>query len=213
MGNQGDSVCLRVSDSCGDGMSLRSILLSLSVPVQKLMQRLHPPEPKTTYREVMDVLAEMQDGDIVLSREAWHFTNLFIPGFWSHAAIYGNKSVVESVAPVVQLVDAVDWFMRKHNWCVVRFEADPMVGAAAFTNAMREIDLPYDYFFNWTPVGNKAFYCSRLVYYSLRIASMRFANAFTLRRTFGEPTVTPDDFYNACTSGKLRLVHEHRDNK
>lgn len=195
-------------------MWLRRLLLQWSTPIQKFMQRLHPPEPRTHYSLAVAIQKQLRDGDILLSREAWHFTNLFIPGFWSHAAIVGNHgTVIEAVAPRVQAVDFIDWVMRKHNWCVLR----PMEGMgfpvaeqgqAAFNSALNLVGLPYDYGFDHT---NRAFYCSELVYHCWALNSVWANRDFTKRPTMGMVTVVPDDFYRARAEGKLAIIHEHRE--
>lgn len=185
--------------------SIRSALLKASVPIQKLMQRVHPPEPKTSITEIFDVHSNMKDGDILLSREAWHFTNMFIPGFWSHAAIYGESMVIEAIAPKVQQVHFVDWAMRKHNWCVLR-PIGTSSGPEAFDCAKGMLGALYDYSFT---SNNKSFYCSELVFDCWKRAYFQDTGKFTRRSTFGEFTVVPDDFYLA--TNKIEKIYEHRD--
>ncbi|MFM6929952.1 MAG: YiiX/YebB-like N1pC/P60 family cysteine hydrolase [Bdellovibrio sp.] len=191
-------------------MSLRTDLLGLSIPIQKEMQKLHPPEPKTTVRMVEAVMPQVRDGDILLSREAWHFTNNFIPGYWSHAAIYGQGQVVEAVAPAVQVVDDFrDWAVKKHNWCVLRpMTTEQAEGALAFFWAESQIGKLYDYRFS---KNNGLFFCSELVFDAWDMTSRWGEDVFVKRLTFGEWTVTPDDFYNAVKRAKLKLIFEHRD--
>jgi uncharacterized protein YycO len=190
-------------------MKLRTLILNLSVPIQKQMQKLHPPYPQTTIKMAEDAMLSMQDGDIVLSREAWHFTNYFVPGFWGHAAIYGQGQVVEAVAPSVQVVDWRDWVMTKHSWCVVRpLQADPSSGRHAFNWAMSKLGALYDYDFSG---DNKLFYCSELAFDAWEANSQWAKDAFTRKTTLGEWTVTPEDFYQAAYIGKLKMIHEHRD--
>jgi uncharacterized protein YycO len=149
----------------------------------------------------------MLDGDILISREAWHFTNLFIPGFWSHAAIYGQGQVVEAVAPKVQIVDFRDWVIEKHNWCVLR-PVGGINGDKAFQFANLQIGTLYDYRFS---KNNGLFFCSELVYDAWDAVSSWGIDVFTKRLTMGEWTVTPDDYYGAAQKAKLLVIHEHRD--
>lgn len=190
-------------------MDFRNFLLKASTPIQKVMQKIHPPYAQTTVKQAEDVMKFMLPGDILISREAWHFTNLFIPGFWSHAAIYGNGQVVESVAPMVQIVDWRDWVIEKHNWCVLRpTQTDNSSGRDAFSYAKTTLGRFYDYQFK---KNNSNFFCSELVYESWEAASMWGQDTFIKRKTFGQWTVTPDDFYNASMRGKLMVIYEHRD--
>lgn len=190
-------------------MNIRDSLLTASTPIQKAMQKLHPPYAQTTVKKAEEVMHLMLPGDILISREAWHFTNLFIPGFWSHAAIYGYGEVIESVAPAVQKVDWKDWVIEKHNWCVLRpFEENEANGAFAFEYARQMIGRLYDYEFK---KNNSNFFCSELVYDSWQNSSKWTQNVFVKRKTFGQWTVTPDDFYNAALRSKLKVIYEHRD--
>lgn len=190
-------------------MNIRDLLLRVSTPIQKLMQKIHPPYAQTTVKQAEDVMILMRQGDILLSREAWHFTNLFIPGFWSHAAIYGDGQVVESVAPSVQIVDWKDWVIEKHNWCILRpMDETPETGEEVFKYAKTLRGRLYDYVFE---KNNSAFFCSELVYEAWETCSKWAGDVFTKRKTFGQWTVTPDDFYNAALRNKIRIVYEHRD--
>lgn len=192
-------------------MSLRSLILDASVPVQKVMQKIHPPCAQTTVRMAEVAMQSMRDGDILLSREAWHFTNMFIPGFWSHAAIYGQGKVVESVAPAVQIVDFRDWVIEMHNWCVLRpMQADPTSGRDAFKFACAQDDKPYNYKFQ---KSDKSFWCSGLVYDAWEANSLWAQDVFVKRLTWGEWSVTPEDFYQAAFRGKLETIFEWRDLK
>ena len=185
------------------------MLLKASIPIQKTMQKLHPPYAQTTVKQAEDVMKSMLPGDILVSREAWHFTNLFIPGFWSHAAIYGNGEVVESVAPAVQVVDWRDWVIEKHNWAVLRpNQSDNTSGRDAFIYAKTTKGRLYDYRFQ---NDNSQFFCSELVYDAWETNSLWAQDTFVKRKTFGQWTVTPDDFYNAAKRNKFTLVYEHRD--
>jgi uncharacterized protein YycO len=188
-------------------LSLRTAALSLSIPIQKGMQKLHPPEAQTTVAQAQAAMLTMLPGDILLSREAWHFTNMFIPGFWGHAAIYGHGKVVEAVAPCVQVVAWEDWVTRKHNWCVLR-PLSAISGENAFNFSMQQVGIKYDYRFS---KANGLFFCSELAYDAWDATSSWGQDVFTKRKTMGEWTVTPDDFYLAAQESKLNVIHEWRD--
>lgn len=167
---------------------IRQLLFRLSVPIQKVMQKIHPPYAQTTIAEADRAMTLMRDGDILLSRESWHFTNLFIPGFWSHAAIYGQDKVVESVAPCVQEVDFKDWVIEKHNWCVLRPKESG--GIEAYLYAQSKKGVEYDYSFDGL---NDVFYCSELALKSWKYIP--------------KDQITPQDLYEMG----FTLIYEHKD--
>lgn len=176
--------------------SIRNWLLTVSTPIQKLMQRLHPPEPQTTFEDAEQVLSLMLPGDVLLSREKWHFTNLFIPGYWSHAALFGGENeVVEAVAPRVRRQHFFDWVLRKHSWCVLRVK-ESYNGQLAFDYAWSTIKAAYDYNFS---LQNDRLYCSEMVWLALN-------KPFAV-----DGPCVPQDFYQAMIRGELELIHERRD--
>lgn len=194
---------------------LRRKLLQASVPIQKLMQKLHPPEPKVTIKEVQEFLYKLEPGDILLSREAWHFTNFFIPGFWSHAALFSGHDAIEAVGSGVQTQEVMLWFLRKHNFCILRPTGyvTPLEKRLIVKFAEDQIGYDYDYVFGDTKT-EKSFYCSELVWKSWASIDNHDGNwtdIFTRRETWGSTTVTPQDFYNAVAKGKLKIIYEHRE--
>lgn len=182
---------------------MREFLFWMSTPLQKLMQKLHPPYAQTTVAEAEEILSHMEVGDILVSREKWHFTNLFIPGFWSHCAIYGEGKVIEAVAPYVQVVDFKDWVIEKHYWCVLRLPVRD--GQRAYVWALKQVGCGYDYqFSSRLKRGMKRlFYCSGLVYKAYREELQRYLGR--------HKSITPEDFYKLSQRGLLKVVREHRD--
>jgi uncharacterized protein YycO len=181
---------------------LRNLLLTWSIPVQKLLQKCKPPEPQTTYEDAAQVLSLMRPGDILLSREAWHLTNAFIPGYWSHAAIFGGENeVVEAVAPCVRRQHFFDWVLRKHSWCVLRPRTmtEKVKGEVAFAYAWKVLKSGYDYYFADT---NDYFYCSEMVWNAWSEGSPLFSRGHT---------ITPQDFYEAAKRNEFEIIHEQRD--
>ncbi len=172
---------------------LRLWVLELSIPIQKVMQKLHPPEALTNFETAVALTIKMRDGDVLLSRERWHFTNLFIPGYWSHAAIYGDGMVIEAIGTGVQMVAFEDWITKKHSWCILRPAGD---GMSAWSKAFEALGDGYDYTFG---SAAKAFYCSGLV---------KFAWSWS----WAKGTITPENIYQASRMGEfIQIIEEHRD--
>jgi hypothetical protein len=41
-----------------------------------------------TDKQISEIVRELKPGDVILERREWYLTNIGIPGFWTHAAIY-----------------------------------------------------------------------------------------------------------------------------
>jgi uncharacterized protein YycO len=130
-----------------------------------------------------------------VTRTEGELTNLFIPGYWSHCAVYvGGGFVMEAIGKGVAKTDLTDFLMGKDHAMILRplFANDAQMAKAAAWSLTQE-GLPYDYEFEG---GSKKFYCAMLYYAALKVG-MDGQSPFTLRETWGVQTVTPDDFPNA----------------
>lgn len=188
---------------------MRSTILRLLIPLQRFIQKLHRPEPRINGAFFRFVDWQIANGDVLLSREDWHFTNYFIPGFWSHAALSSSESVIEAVGEGVKTVERAEWIIKKDYVMVLRpifLSEDQKDAASEF--AKDQVGEGYNYEFN---PSDKQWYCSWLVYRAFRWAKHR--SPFVLRKTWGIPTVTPQDFENAVKSGKFDIIADSRDEK
>lgn len=155
------------------------------------------------YRSVKE---HLRPGMILLSYTRGEFSNLFIPGDWSHAAIVLNSTtVIEATTHGVVETDLID-FMMKKDYVVL---LDPIFATPAQMEKAVEVALAqkgsgynYKMQFNRPKTDSvlttqvKAFYCSELVLYSYMVAC-DYQSPFTLRVILGVETVVPGDFYAA----------------
>lgn len=182
--------------------SVRRYLLKLSEPIQRLLQLIGKPGslvPDSFYPEVM---LEIKDGDVLLSHETWHLTNLFIPGYYKHAAVYFEGYVIEAVGVGVRRVHLAKWLYDKDSVCVVRAN---VVGKRVGRFALSQVGKPYDYQFEKSV---ESFYCSELVWMSLNAGSRR--EIISKRRTMGVETVLAQDFRDAVSTGSFELIKEFK---
>ena len=154
------------------------------------------------------VSALLRDGDVLLSQKKWAASNFGIPGFWKHATIYKNGYVIEAVGKGVQKVSLAKWLYTHDYVCVLRPKfCYPDECRAAANLAEVQVGKPYD--FEFSP-GIQSFYCSELVFWAYD-EIMGNSSPFTLRKTLGVDTVSPQDFYEA--KDKFQLVWEFKGEK
>ena len=178
---------------------LRRKLLTLAYPILYKIGKLHSPWTRKliSSHQVHDALRALEVGDIMLTRTFGEATNLVIPGYWKHAAIYvGEGNVVEAKDPVVVKSDMYDFMMTKDFVIIVR----PLLGynervvAAAFSESM--IGKSYDYHFEMIEGRpNLSFYCAEVPFWCYHMSVKSWG--FVLKEIMGIPTVKPDDYVRA----------------
>lgn len=174
----------------------RSILKIVSF-CSKFMSKIHSPwtHKKMSAAHYHSIRFKINPGTVLLSQTDGEFSNLFIPGFWSHAAIVSeNLTVIEATSHGVVETDLIDFIMKKDT--VVALEplfadADQMIQAMVV--AKLQMGKSYDFELNRTDI--EKFYCSELVYFAYDKAVQH--SPFKLRTTLGRETVTPQDFFDA----------------
>ena len=182
----------------------RRLILHVAVPLTRMIGLVQKPEPKMSCEFALDILDKLEDGDVLLSHNEWNLSNLFIPGFWKHAAMFRKNKIIEAVGRgVVNDMHILKWLMNHDNVAVLRpvfANKDERNLAADIANV--QAGKPYD--FELSP-GVQASYCSELIFWSYQRA-MRGESPFTMRETMGVETVVPSDFLGAVDSGKFKLI-------
>ena len=190
--------------------SLRSLILHYSLPLQYFITKVAMPERRACANWVRRIEKICQPGDILVSHEKWHLSNLTIPGFYSHAAfMVAQNEVVEALPHGVVKTDLIDFVMKKDFIAVVRPSGvTPEEKKMAVRDALSLIGKPYDFMFSYSPdkQANRAFYCSEIPYFCYR--DTRWAKTFIPRVVLGEFTIAPQDYYDATSGPKLDLVIE-----
>lgn len=150
--------------------------------------------------EVRDVLRAIQPGDVLLRSFSGYLDTMFIPGYWSHAALYaGEGLVIHAIGTGVQGEDILD-FCRCDGVAVLRIKnltTDELGFALKLANAC--IGKEYDYEFE---TGDNQYYCSELVACGY---PTRFVNDFEM--IGGNRVITPEGIYR---SKSIRIIAEFR---
>lgn len=179
---------------------MRGWIIKKSMPITKFLGEAHAPftRKKITGNDYRHAKGILVPGDVVLVRTRGEFSNLFIPGFWTHASIYvGDECIVEATGSGVHETDLVTFMMHKDYVGIFSPKfAGPAAKLAAADWASSQIGKPYDYSFSG---GNEAFYCSELVTAAYTEVMGRGACPFVPRERYGQLTTTPQDFADAKT--------------
>jgi hypothetical protein len=118
-----------------------------------------------------EVRESIQAGDILLRGYRNYLDGYFIPGKYSHAALYigDDEKIIHAMTPDVQWTDLVS-FMRCDRVCVIRPDVSTEDKQLAITRAKDMIGKPYDYDFIFEPndenTTDRKFSCSELVFFA-----------------------------------------------
>jgi hypothetical protein len=168
---------------------IRLWFLRLFIPISKLISHLGKPEPRRTYGDYAAIAEIIRPGDVLLSREDWRLSNLLIPGFWSHAAIYIGDNVLEAVPPRVRTQALAEFVISVDSVAVLRPTLPIEFGD--FSNLYMGAD--YDWIFS----DDGAWFCSELVRDYLSRCGLVMSKL-----------KTPQDFFNK--RDEFKLLYEAR---
>lgn len=140
----------------------RRWLLASAVPITRWIGTAHAPfsHKRVTGVHAAAAIMLLEPGDVLMSHTRGELTNLFIPGYWSHGAIYvGDGLVAEAIAEGVVLTDIISFLTSKDDVAV----CDPLFAsaeqkrmAAAWARSQAKAGVKYDFGF---AAGNGATYC------------------------------------------------------
>jgi len=167
------------------------MLLEAALPITKMISKVG------VTRRIDDVQylllkKDIMPGDVFVTSKRFELSSIFIPGEFSHVALYlGEDILIEAVAKGVAYTSLPYFCFSKDRIAVMR----PLFITGqdrVKIESKKYIGIPYDFYFEKTV---EAFYCSELVYTILK--HFNGFEQFTLRKTLGVETVTPDDFFRA----------------
>lgn len=147
---------------------------------------------------------QLQRGDIILTRRNGYVSNYFIPGYWTHSALYigtsGKKYIKNDHAVIEALSEGITCRSLKESLqvdafiilrpCITKIKIDK-----AINNAFDHIGKPYDFDFDFNTLDKVS--CTELIY-----LSYRHAEVITAHESFGRKFTTPNEILEDCVSRK-----------
>lgn len=187
--------------------AFRKQLLSAAIPFQHVIDAIGKPDPLVTDEQYLAGRAVLRDGSVLLAHDEWQATNLFIPGFWKHAAIYSKGYVHEAIGSGCRKVLVERWLLQKDNF---------FIGHAAFAVDPDKLEWflcqqdgkPYNFLFdtetlNFQLTSQKAWYCAELVYGSLKYAADPAQFNLQLQTIMGDLTIPPQGLRDQVGTGLI----------
>lgn len=153
----------------------------------------------------------LQPGDIILTRRNGYISNLFIPGYWTHSAIYvgrlkescqaalpadldhinpANEYIIEALSEGITLRTLEESIMVD-AFIVLRPKIKPSNVDIAIFNALEHLGKPYDFNFDFNTVDKIA--CTELIYHAFRHCRIIHPEKMYGRR-FTTPSEIVEDF-------------------
>lgn len=131
----------------------------------KLIALIQMPKRKMTADRIELFEKTVEIGDIIRTRDNWSFGNLFIVGYWKHAAVvvakgeYGHR-VLEAVTHGTRCVSLVECLMNKDHADLSRCKIISKADRDAIETSYKQfVGLPYDFKFH---PGSESIYCSEM---------------------------------------------------
>ena len=178
-------------------MNLRTRFLNFIIPISKLISLVCRPEMKVTSEEVLKMDSLVLNGDCLVSRTEWEFSNLVLPGYWKHCGIYLNGYVYEATTHGVRKVLFGEFCFKKDHVGIARPKFIDEYSKTRISFLETSLGKGYDWAFSWMDNTSDAWYCSEYVYAYYWDRSDEFSDCFERKKIMGEYTVEPSDYWNA----------------
>jgi hypothetical protein len=151
----------------------------------------------------------LQPGMVILTHKEYEFTNIFIRGYWTHAAmVISSDQIVEATSDGVKIKLLEDFLASHDDYVVLKPTFCDSATMQLACEYVRQV-LGYPYNFRFMP-GGKAFYCAELVYwayYNSCNSRESFAGEIReLNRAIDGKILNPQEIYESKDCWE-RIVH------
>lgn len=155
--------------------------------------------------QIAALVARLEPGDIILERRNWYVSNIGLPGFWPHTAIYagvadGKPRVLEAISEGV-CYNSLEHSLDADSVAVLRPRLSKAERATALQRAMHYIGRPYD--FNFDFLTDAELVCSELVYKAYEPGKDFRGVRFALTEMLGRHLLPPNEIVRQFDEGKL----------
>ena len=172
---------------------MKNFLAAVVSPLAKLIAFFHKPDSDVNTLEFVALKAMIKDGDVLVSRTNWSLSNIIMPGYWKHCAIYMNGHIYEAVTSGVRKTSLEEFFFKKDHVGLGRYS--DALDSARLATATDVLESCLGEAYDWTFLGaSKKYYCSELVFVALDelYPHLQFEHSTIL----GQSIVTPTDVWN-----------------
>lgn len=150
---------------------------------------------KTSYNikgyEIREIFKILKPGDVLLRAYENYLSSFFIPGEFSHAALYAGDNLesfdILHVMGDGLLKEDILTFVRADNLMVLRHK-DPEMAPKALKKAWEAYKKGYEYDYSFDASNPETFYCSEFVDYCYDYPIR------DSKRGFMDDEIMPDDF-------------------
>lgn len=166
----------------------------------------------------------LMPGDIILTRSDWYVSNVGIPGYWTHSAMYiGGLAGREGYSAADEgaggsgregdAIEAVDRGVALSSFgkiahadalAVLRPNVGKEARERAVLRAITRLGTPYDFDFDFST--DDSLVCSELIYKSYGYSDGRPLLPLKIGRVMGKPFSSPSDLGRLVFSGDAALV-------
>ncbi len=160
---------------------------------------------RITYTDINNFQNNIQYGDLIVTATKSELTYSIIPGLFKHIAVYtGHNNAVEAVLPKIVETKALNIILPCTYYAILR----PVIPFSQreqhifVEEAKKFIGVPYDKSMQFERPDKVS--CSELVYHAMKKVRPEL---LTLRKRFGIPTITPNDFFEATTKFNVIITN------